>query len=165
MSMVAEEGGKRRLCVICERVIPEDARICAYCGHDFRSEAEIERAAPKENPLPAIGGALVMVAGLLAIGSGVATIGGWYTGYGFSGSEGALRVIASVALISSGVIAVVGGMNGFTRRSFALAIVGGVASLWPMGLIVGYTASLFYGSELGLLGTVFFALSMNEFKA
>jgi len=135
--------------------------VCPYCGHDFRIVA-----GPPPKPKtakPIVGGILVIIAGLLAIGNGALYIVlsesdlGDIPGYDMSMQdiEEILNTCGAVMIVF-GLIAIVGGVFGVTRKHFGLALVGSIFALISIGFVLG--------SVLGLVGLILIALSRSEFS-
>lgn len=154
-----------RLCVSCGRTISFDANVCPYCGHDYRMPAYAMAPPPRKSMLPVAGGVLILVAGVLALVMGVfylaldvseiresgATIPGEISDEDL---ENIMVICGSLCLIF-GIIAIVGGFFGMTRKNFALAIVGGIFGLLGVGF--------FIGALLAIIGLILIAMSRKEF--
>jgi len=112
---------------------------------------------------PIVGGVLVIIAGLLAIGNGalymvldVSDLGD-IPGYDMSMQdiEEILNACGAVMIVF-GLIAMVGGVFGVIRKHFGLALVGSIFALIGIGFVLG--------SILGLVGLILIALSRAEFN-
>ncbi len=154
-----------RHCVACGRPISLDANVCPYCGHDYRLSMGMP-AQVQKTWMPVVGGALVIVAGILAI-----AMGAMYMSFDASDFEDlgvalppeftaedleGMMVVCGVILFVFAIIAIVGGSFGIRRRHFGFAIAGGVFGLLGLGFLVG--------SLLALVGVILVALSRKEFE-
>lgn len=154
-----------RRCVTCGKEIDLQMNVCPYCGHDYRYSQ-----GPTSKPRtmkPAIGGLLIMIAGIAAIAMGFLFIvlePSDLEGYGYEPSsdvdislsemESYLGTCGTVCVVC-GVIAVFGGVFAVMRKSFALAIVGGVFGIIGLGF--------FIGAVIAIIGIILLALSRSEF--
>ncbi len=135
-----------------------DANVCQHCGHDFRAPAEGPAPPKKKTVMPVIGGVLIMVGGLIALMWGLALIGTMDTldsmvpvdVEGMDMLEDLVNTCGAI-LVICGLIGVLGGIMGILRKSFGLAIVGGIFAL--PGFFI-----------LGLIGLILVAISKEEFK-
>jgi hypothetical protein len=136
--------GAGRKCVACGRDIAMDANVCQYCGHDYRAQPA---AAPKEKSwLPVVGGVLILIGGILEIIAGASLIwsGGVLEGLmpvdveGFEAVQDFLTMCGAIFVIL-GLIGVLGGIFAILRKSFALAILGGIFALpgWFLPALIG----------------------------
>ena len=160
--MASTDEGSSRLCVSCGRSIAMDANVCQHCGHDFRAPAPVEK---KKTALPVIGGALILIAGILGL-----VVGGvmlaidaddldqW--GIDVVGVtdivEDILTACGAILVVLS-LITALGGVFGIMRKHWGIAVVGGVLGLFvigPFGL----------GSVLALIGLILVAVSRKEFE-
>jgi hypothetical protein len=174
-SIPAGAGGQQqpgtsatRQCVSCGRTIDWHSNVCPYCGHDYRM-AQTAPAAPEKGDsiLPVIGGVLILIAGLAAIGMGgmfmaldVQEIQDAFVdleGYDLTPSEldDILTACGAMALIF-GVIATIGGVFAIMKKHFGLAVVGGIFAILGVGLFVG--------SVLGLIGLILVAVGRSSFS-
>ena len=93
--------------------------------------------------LSIIAGAIDVIIGIVV--AGVSEIVSW--GAGFFGLG-----IIGVPLIALGVVAIIGGYFALRRRVWGMALAGAICALiWPLSI-------------LGILATIFVALSKQEFK-
>jgi len=161
--MAAGKGSLTRVCVGCDKSLPDDANVCPYCGHDYRP-VMLGHAWEEENtPLPPIGGALIALSGTVQIVNGLL----WLSGFDFGldpagGHFGALHFTIGLAVIIVGVFAVLVSPFAMTRRRLAISLVGGIAALGGSTLAVAYTLSI-AGASLGLVGILLIALARDEF--
>ncbi len=141
MASTDEKGS--RMCVSCGRAIAMDANVCQHCGHDFRAPAP---AAKKKTVMPVIGGVLIMVGGIITLVGGLALIGAMDTlndlvpvdVEGMDMFEDLVNACGAI-LVVFGLIGVLGGVMGMLRKSFGLAVVGGVFALlgWFLPALIG----------------------------
>jgi hypothetical protein len=152
-----------RNCVNCGRSIAWDANVCQFCGHDYRAQAT-QPARHEKSALSLIGGALILVAGLmgLALGAIFLTIDvNQLDQYGISVSgatdmiEDILNVCGTI-LVILGLVAILGGVFGVMRKHFGLVILGGVFGLLCIG-------PWFLGSLLALVGLILVAVARKDF--
>jgi len=143
--MQASGTPSTRNCVGCGRAIPWDANVCQYCGHDYRVPAA--STAPKEKGImPVIGGILILIGGLIEILGGVALMGSVgaldslmpVDVEGVEAVEDFLTACGAIFVIL-GIIGVLGGVMGILRKSWGLAILGGIFALpgWFIPALVG----------------------------
>ena len=139
-----------------------DANVCQHCGHDFRAPAPVEK---KKTALPVIGGALILIAGILGLIAGgvmlaidVDDLDQW--GVDVAGVtdvvEDTLTACGAILVVLS-LITALGGVFGIMRKHWGIAVVGGVLGLFvigPFGL----------GSVLALVGLILVAVSRKEFE-
>ena len=155
-----------RTCISCGRTLDWNANVCPYCGHDYR-------VAQGPTPIvksikPPLAGALIIVAGLLAILNGfiymsldasdIEDMGYTPISQGdisLAEIEDLMNVCGTLQFIF-GAVAIVGGAFAIMRKYFYLALVGGVFGLLGIGLLVG--------ALLGLIGIILIALSRAEFR-
>ena len=156
--MASTDEVSNRMCVSCGRSIAMDANVCQHCGHDFRAPAGGPAAPKKKTALPVIGGVLIMVGGILTLVMGLALVGtvGFFDDLMVYDVEGVdsfndMLTACGAILIIFGLIGVLGGVMGMLRKSFGLAIVGGVFAL------VGWFIP-------ALIGLILIAISKEEFK-
>ena len=157
-----------RQCVTCGRSIDWHSNVCSYCGHDYRM-AQSGPAPPQRESsiLPVIGGVLILIAGLAALGMGVMFMAldahdvqemmvdlGEYD-ISFSELEEILSVCGAMVAIF-GVIAVIGGAFAIIRKHFGLAVVGGIFAILGMGFGVG--------AVVGLVGLILVAVGRSSFN-
>lgn len=102
---------------------------------------------------PTAGGALILLAGVLELlyGGLIAAAGAAAT----PTSDVVLITIGIVILIF-GLVAIAGGASAIRRRSWGLAIAGGVLALLAVG-------PLFLGSIFGIIGLILVGISRDEF--
>lgn len=156
--MASTDEQSSRMCVSCGRSIEMDANVCQHCGHDFRAPAEGPAAPKKKTALPVIGGVLVMVGGLVTLVAGLALIGTMDSldamvpmdVEGMDMFEDLVNTCGAI-LVIFGLIGVLGGVMGILRKSFGLAIVGGIFAL-PGWFIPA------------LIGLILIAISKEEFE-
>jgi len=161
----AHPGYGSRNCVACGRTIQFDASVCPYCGHDYRIPLGMP-AQTQKTWMPAVGGALVIIAGVLAIAMGamymtfdasdIEDIGvalpAEYTAEDLAG----MLTMCGVVLLVFAIVAIIGGIFGIRRKHFGLAIAGGVFGLLGIGFFVG--------SVLALVGLILLAVARKEFE-
>ena len=132
-----------------------DANVCQHCGHDFRAPGP---AAPKKTAMPVIGGVLILIGGLITLVGGIALIGAMdaldnlvpVDVEGTDVFEDLVNACGAIMIVF-GIIGVVGGVMGMLRKSFALAILGGIFAL------VGWFIP-------ALIGLILVAISRKEFE-
>jgi hypothetical protein len=154
--MASTDEQSSRMCVSCGRSIAMDANVCQHCGHDFRAPAG--PAPKKKTVMPVIGGVLIMVGGILTLVSGLALMGtgGFLDDLVVYDVEGVdmledLLTTCGAILVIFGLIGLLGGVMGMLRKSFGLAIVGGIFAL------VGWFIP-------ALVGLILIAISKEEFE-
>lgn len=168
MTGVASDMGQTppaRHCVSCGRAMDWQGNVCAYCGHDYRYYA-IPAGKPK-TAKPVIGGALIIVAGVLAVAMGLmfvvvdaSDLEEWgvdpipESGLSISELEEILGTCGVIVTVL-GLIAILGGAFAALRKGFPLAIVGGLFAMAGIGFLLG--------AVLGLIGLILVAVSRNEF--
>ncbi len=154
-----------RNCMTCGRQMEWNANVCPYCGHDYRYVAA--PLAKQRSSKPVVGGALIILAGILALTMGMflmvigpEDVEAW--GYSpSSGTDPSISELVDMAgtcgaiSIVMGGVAVIGGIFAVTRKNFALAIVGGILGMLGMGFAIG--------AVLGLVGLILVAMSRKEF--
>lgn len=156
-----------RQCVSCGRTINWNSNVCPYCGHDYRM-AQLGPAVPQKerSMLPVIGGVLILIAGLAALGMGVAfmafdaqDIENWVDpaelDMSLSDLDDMLFTCGAIVIVF-GVIAVLGGVLAIVRKRFVLAVVGGIFSILGVGFVVG--------AVLGLIGLILVAVGRRSFN-
>ncbi len=155
-----------RQCVSCGRAINWNSNVCPYCGHDYRMAQPGQAAPQKERSiLPVIGGVLIIIAGLAALGMGVAfmaldaqDIEDWVDpaelDMSLSDLDDILFTCGAIVIVF-GVIAVLGGVFAIVRKHFALAVVGGIFSILGLGFAVG--------AVVGLIGLILVAVGRRSF--
>ena len=163
---MASAGGTTRNCVQCGRAIANDANVCPYCGHDYRSVMAGPAAAPHEKGvLSIVGGILILIAGVMGL-----AIGGIFfaintsdlSKFGFGSISGLEDTIHNILMVCGaifvilGIIAVVGGFFGVRRQHFGLVILGGVLGIFCIG-------PYFLGSLLALVGLILVAVARKDF--
>jgi len=156
-----------RQCVSCGRTIEWHSNVCSYCGHDYRTP--LPGVAPPKNEsrvLPVIGGVLILIAGLAALGMGV-----WFMALdtqaiqdleidldqfdmSLSELDDILFTCGAITMVF-GVIAVIGGVFAIVRKHFGLAAVGGVFSILGLGFGVG--------AVVGLIGLILVTIGRRSF--
>jgi len=157
--------GVVRTCVSCGRSISFDANVCPYCGHDYRRPVYAMPPPPQKSLMPVAGGVLILVAGILAI-----VMGMFYFTLDVNDLENSgvtippemseedlqsVMYVCGTVLLIFGVIAVIGGFFGLTRKHFSLGIVGGIFGLLGIGFLLG--------ALLALIGLILLAVSRKEF--
>jgi len=139
-----------------------DANVCQHCGHDFRAPVPMEK---KKTVLPVIGGAMLIVAGIMGLFMGGVLLaidlddldqyGVDVAGVG-DVLDDILTVCGAIIIILS-LIVILGGFFGVTRKHWGIAIVGAVLGLFIIG-------PLMVGSVLALIGLILIAVSRKEFE-
>ena len=161
------EGGKAlmtRVCVRCQKNLPDDANVCPRCGHDYRPIMMGHAWEEERTPLPPLGGALIALSGVVQIVSGLL----WLSEKGFSSglTENHLEAVyiaIGLAVIVVGIFAVLVSPFAMTRRRLALSLVGGLAALGGGSLVVMYMSVSIVAGSLGLVGILLIALAREEF--
>ena len=161
--MASAPAAQTRNCVQCGRSIAFDANVCQYCGHDYRVAA-VGPAPPKQKSvLSIVGGAMLVVAGLLGLGIGAilltidfSELDAYGISVGVDMLEDLLRT-CGIIMVILGLITVLGGVFGVLRKHFGLAVLGGVIGL----LLVATPYAL--GSILSLIGLVLVIVSKKDF--
>ena len=155
-----------RQCVSCGRRIDWNSNACPYCGHDYRMAQPGPAAPQKERSiLPVIGGVLILIAGLAALGMGVAfmafdaqDIEDWVDldelDVSLSELDDILFTCGAVVMVF-GVIGVLGGVFAIVRKHFSLAVVGGIFSILGLGFVVG--------AVVGLIGLILVFVGRSSF--
>ena len=160
--MASADGSTDRMCVSCGRSIAMDANVCQHCGHDFRAPVSVEK---KKTALPVIGGAMLIVAGIMGLFMGGVLIAIDFEDLDQYGVDVAgvgdvlddiLTVCGAIIIILS-LIVILGGFFGVTRKHWGIAIVGAVLGLFIIG-------PLMVGSVLALIGLILIAVSRKEFE-
>jgi hypothetical protein len=155
-----------RNCISCGRTIDFSANVCPYCGYDYRAPVMAGLPPVRRSPSPVVGGILVLIAGLLALGNAVAFLS--YTAADLentgvtlpSGTTwdqilGIIRACGAVEVVF-GIVAIVGGIFAIQRKHFGLAVAGALLGLFGFGFVVG--------SLLALIGIILIAVSRKEFR-
>jgi len=150
--------------VACGRPIPFDASVCPYCGHDYRISM-LQGQAVKRTWKPLLGGILIVVAGILALGMGALYLVMDASYIEDAGIELPADITAEdiesimtgcgVVMFVFAIVALVGGYFGIRRKRFGFAIAGGIFGLLGLGF--------FLGSILALIGIILVAISRDEF--
>lgn len=133
---------KDRYCVSCGRVIPWEANVCQYCGHDYRARPK-EEAKETDNLL--VGSILTILAGVLSmlfVTLAVVDIDG----------IGNRETVLIVMVYAFAVLAVLGGISGLARMSFPFSV---------FGAACGIVGPAFF---FGIPGLVLMAKSAREFE-
>lgn len=157
------ESPGTRNCVSCGRGIAWDANVCPYCGHDYRMRM---MPAPRaRSPRARTGGALILVAGILAIGNGIAEMAlstmspdslGITLPEGITTSQfQELLAVVGIVAVVLGFISIMGGIFAFQKRRFAWAVAGGITGLFGIGFVIG--------AVLAVVGLILIALARDEF--
>jgi hypothetical protein len=152
--------------VKCGKSIAFDANVCPYCGHDYRAVMAGPAAAPHEKGvLSIVGGILILIAGIMGLAMGglfMAINTSDFSKYGLgtvSGLEDTLHnilLVCGAIFIILGLIAIVGGIMGVRRKSWGLAVLGGVLGLF---ILTPYMI----GSLVALVGLILVAVSKKDF--
>ncbi len=158
--MASADGSTDRMCVSCGRSIAMDANVCQHCGHDFRAPVPVEK---KKTIIPVIGGALVIVAGIMGLFLGGVLLAVDFDEldqYGLDIAtdmlEDILTVCGTIIIILS-LIVVLGGFFGVMRKHWGIALVGAILGLFVIG-------PLMLGSVFSLIGLILIAVSRKEFE-
>ncbi len=93
-----------------------------------------------------IGGAFGLIFGIMFIFSGALFQA--QTGLAFFGG---VAIVPGILLVIFGIVAIIGGLQAFKRKKWALALTGSILALFP-------------NFGVGVLAIVFTALSKNEFE-
>jgi len=155
-----------RSCISCGRTIDFNTNVCPYCGYDYRAPIVPGVLPARKSAMPLAGGALVLIAGLLAlVNAGMfltysaadleATGVALPEGVTWDDVMGILKGCAVVEIIL-GVVAVLGGIFAIQRKHFGLAIAGSLMGMFGFGMTIG--------ALLGLIGLILIALSRKEFQ-
>lgn len=147
-------------------MIAFEANVCPYCGHDYRMPAYAMAAPPpKKSLLPAAGGILILLAGIMAIAMGAFYFALDTSDLTDSGvtlppdtSEEDLQSVVAVCgslCVIFGAIAAIGGIFGIRRQHFAIAVIGGIFGLLGLGFL--------FGSLLALIGLLLLVVARKEF--
>ncbi len=167
MASTGTTAGSGRTCVQCGRSIAFDANVCPYCGHDYRSVMAGPAAAPphEKSSLPVVGGILILIAGIMGLAMGgllMAINTADFSHYGLGNLSSLSSTIHNILLVCGaifivlGLLAVFGGIMGVRRKSWGLAVLGGVLGLFVIG-------PYFLGSLLSLVGLILVAVSKKDF--
>jgi len=149
-------------CPSCRMTIPLGTSKCPHCGYQIREEAEVEKAAESKkvkveqlmgssNPTW-FGGTLILVSGILGVLTGLysladpGTMVALYSDIGLALSNELVLLWGAISLIF-GLVAIVGGVMALRRRSWSIAVAGGLLGTLASGAV-------FLGTILGLLGLV-----------
>jgi hypothetical protein len=154
-----------RMCVSCGRKIDFASNVCPYCGHDYRMPAYAPVQKHK-SAMPVVGGVLILIAGLLAIGMGLMYLALDVNQLEDSGVtlppevstqdlQNILYICGAVVLIF-GIIALLGGVFAIQRKSFVLAVCGGIFGMIGIGFL--------FGAVLSLIGLILVLVSRHEFQ-
>jgi hypothetical protein len=104
--------------------------------------------------MPVIGGILIIIAGLIEIGSGGLLIAGGAATSSIpivGGDIGGILAVCGAIWLILGIIALLGGIFAIQRKSFGIAVLGGILGL------AGYFIP-------ALIGLILVAVSKDEFK-
>lgn len=155
-----------RICVVCQRDIPDEAAFCPNCGHNYSGPASLEMGHKVRSALPIVGGLAVLIAGLIHIANGVAWISTSDVYYD-EGEADAFNVVFMYAIVSiaSGLIAVAGGLSATKSRNLAFSLAGGFAAFGAVGLVLSGVPTLFNASSLALAGLIIIAIAHEEFDS
>jgi hypothetical protein len=119
----------------------------------------------KKTVIPVIGGAMLIVAGIMGLFMGGVLLAidfddldQWGVDVAGVGDmvEDVLTVCGTIVIILS-LIVVLGGFFGVMRKHWGIAVVGGVLGLFIIG-------PMLLGSLLGLIGLILIAVSRKEFE-
>ena len=159
-------------CPSCRHTVPQGTTVCPNCGYQIREEPKKAPAPKKGVPAsvtrdglskPEFGGVLIIVSGILAIVNGLYWLMETDTAIEFYESLGLtlssdIVVAWSALTFIFGIIALIGGIMAYRKKSWGIAVVGG---------FLGFLASggLFLGTILGLVGAFVVAISKKEFKS
>jgi DNA-directed RNA polymerase subunit RPC12/RpoP len=146
----------RRFCPMCGREMGASDSVCGYCRSMESYAASHEyRPRPSSSGTVTLGGVLILLSGVFAIGSGIFSLAlssaigaAGYSGTGF-------LTCCSFIIVLFGIAAMVGGYFAITRSHFSFALVGGI-----LGTLAG---GFWIGLVLGLVGLVLIAVSRDEF--
>lgn len=112
--------------------------------------------------MPAAGGALTLVAGILGLIQGIYLFiiilildSYSYGFYDYFGWGGAFLLVCGVLALVFSIIAIVGGIFALQRRGWAIAVTGGILGMLAVGFFIGFI--------LGLIGLILIAISRAEF--
>jgi len=166
--MASEGSGQAgqivRSCISCGRPIDFNANVCPYCGYDYRMPVMMGPPPVRKTGTPVAGGALVIIAGILALANGFlylaitsSDLPGITLPQGITPQdfESIMRVCGAIEIIF-GIVAILGGIFAVQRKHFGLSILGSV-----MGMLgLGFT----FGGLLGLIGLILVAISRKEFE-
>jgi len=158
-------------CPSCRQGIPLGSKVCPECGYRIRPEEvpEVERppltpraTAPSSGfSRPGLGGALIILSGLLALLTGIYTavepgyIMEMFSDLDLPIEEGVV-VASGILTMIFGIIAMSGGYFAIRRRHWGLAIVGAILGMLASGV-------LGLGFILGLIGLILVAISRRDF--
>jgi len=111
--------------------------------------------------LPVAGGIMLIIAGIISISfwAFIAFLGGAVGSLvpiGGGVLAGILLVCGIIGIVLS-LITLLGGVMGFMRKMWGLALVGGILGLFTLGWY-------FLGSLLSLIGLILIAISRKEFQ-
>jgi hypothetical protein len=153
--------------VKCGKSIAFDANVCPYCGHDYRAVmAGPAAVAPHEKGvLSIVGGILILISGIMGLAMGALFMAintsdfnrlGLGSVSGLSDTLHNILLVCGAIFIILGLIAVVGGIMGVRRKSWGLAVLGGVLGLF---ILTPYMI----GSLVALVGLILVAVSKKDF--
>ncbi len=133
-------------CWSCGSVIKREAEICVKCG------VRVDRGvAPKTGKRGfgwlLAGGILGVVAGVFALGPGIAMLADGATDWETDWAQ----IGFGISFLVAGLLAIVGSSFAITRKHFGLALMGGIGALWPMWF-------------LGVPALVLIAISYEQFE-
>jgi hypothetical protein len=163
-----------RICVICQRDIPDEVNFCPHCGHNYSRASGLEMGKQTGTVFPLIGGLLIMVVGLFQVANGLICFlsQGIFVDYGET-AMARRDVVYGIVLVLSGLIAGYAGSLAMKRTNLTFSLAGGLIALGAAGfqLSVGSTiylsgyssASVLYTSQLALVGIILIALARDEF--
>ena len=163
--MASADEQSSRMCVSCGRSIEMDANVCQHCGHDFRAPAEGPAAPKKKTVIPVIGGALILVAGIMGLALGgillaidVEDLDAYGMDVvGVTDMIDDIMTVCGIIVIILSLLVVLGGVLGLLRKSWGFAIVGGVLGLFVFGPFM-------LGSLFALVGLILVGVSRKEFE-
>ncbi len=156
-----------RICVACQKEIPDESVFCPYCGHDYSPPTVIERGTKASSVLPVIGGLAIFAAGFIGFGNGMLNLLGTETFLDYEmGALLGLQYMHGVILIISGIIGMIAGRMAMQRRNIVFSLAGGFVSLGVAGFSIYIVGSeLFYSSEIALVGIILVAIAYEEFDS
>jgi predicted nucleic acid-binding Zn ribbon protein len=160
-----KKGAPERICVVCMKDIPTEARFCPNCGHNYTESGNLEMGKKVGTVLPVIGGLLILVAGLVQVASGFVAIAnlGLYNAPDTPRILG-INALDGIVLMVTGLIAAMGGWMAIARKNLVLSLTGGIISVGIVGLVFGSVSFAFAASQLALVGVILVALAHDEFK-
>ena len=101
---------------------------------------------------PVVGGILAIVGGSINILVGLGVVLFSPMAIPFRSAFAGMGVVAAL-LIGAGVVALIGGISAVNRKRWGLSLAGGICAIVP------------FGTLLGILSTVFIALSRDEMQS